>query len=224
MRTRTRDNRERAVVDYWRRGGLSAITAQLYLGWIRRFRKYCQQRKLDEIEQSCLFGVKRFLDAYTWPRAKGHPSVRSADTPRSAIHAWACALRALGEPVPTWSKQPVAPLSPLLSEYAGYRKAHNGTAETTIRRDLDTARRFLQHLRGRHRPLTRIGLPDIDAFTQAIAARVSTSTVADTCSSLRAFLRFLQTSGRKTPIWRAASWHRDFTHPQGCHELCPGVM
>lgn len=33
-------------------------------------------------------------------------------------------------------------------------------------------------------------------FVQAIAARVSTSTVADTCSSLRAFLRFLQTSGR----------------------------
>jgi integrase/recombinase XerD len=197
MKTRARDDRERAVVDYWRRGGLSAMTVQLYLGWIRRFRKYCQQRKLDEVEQSCSSGMNRFLGAYPWPRAKGHPSARSADTSRSAIHAWACALRALGETVPTWRKQPVAPaLPPLLSDYAAYRKAHNGTAETTVRRDLDTARRFLQHLRGRRRSLTRLGLQDIDTFVQAIAARLSISTVADTCSSLRAFLRFLQTSGR----------------------------
>ena len=95
-------------------------------------------------------------------------------------------LRALGEPVPAWRKQPVAPaLPPLLSDYAAYRKAHNGTAETTVGRDLDKARRFLQHLRGRRRSLTRLGLQDIDTFVQEIAARVSTSTVADTCSSLR---------------------------------------
>jgi integrase/recombinase XerD len=103
----------------------------------------------------------------------------------------------LGEPVPAWRKQRATPaLPPLLSDYAGYRTAHNGTAETTLRKDLDTARRFLLHLRGRRRPLKGIGLRDIDAFVQAVAARVSTSTVADTCSSLRAFLRFLQMSGR----------------------------
>jgi integrase/recombinase XerD len=197
MRTRIRDDRERAVVHYWRRGGLAAMTIQLYLGWIRRFRRYCQQRRLDEVEQSCLSGLKRFVGCYAWPRAERHRSARSADTPRSALHAWACALRALGEPVPAWRKQPAAPaLPPLLSAYAGYRKAHNGTAETTLSRDLDTARRFLQHLRGRRRSLKRIGLRDIDTFVQATAARVSTSTVANTCSSLRAFLRFLQTSGR----------------------------
>ena len=87
-------------------------------------------------------------------------------------------------------------LPPLLSDYAAYRKAHNGAAEATVSRDLDTARRFLQHLRSRRRSITRLGLQDIDTFVQAIAAHVSTSTVADTCSSLRAFLRFLQTSGR----------------------------
>lgn len=192
-----RDDRERAVVDYWRRGGLSALTVQLYLGWIRRFRKYCQQRKLDEVEQSCSSGVKRFLSRYAWPRAKGRPSACSTDTPRSAIHAWACALRALGEPVPAWHKPSSATaLPPLLHDYAAYRKAHNGTAETTLRRDLNTAGRFLHHLRGRRRSLKRINLHDIDTFVQATAARVSTSTVADTCSSLRAFLRFLRMSGR----------------------------
>jgi integrase/recombinase XerD len=197
MRTRTRDDRERAVVDYWRRGGLSTMTVQLYLGWIRRFRKYCQEHKLDEMEQYCSSGLQRFIRTYAWPRRKGHPSARGADTARSAMHAWACALRALGEPVPAWCNQPSArALPPLLSEYAEYRKAHNGTAETTLRRDLETARRFLQHLRGHRRSLGRISLRDIDTFVQATAGRVSTSTVADTCSSLRAFLRFLQTSGR----------------------------
>ena len=197
MRTRTRDDRERAVVDYWRRGGLSASTVHLYLGWIRRFRKHCQQRKLDEVEQCCLSGWKRFVECYAWPRAKGRPNSRCIDTARSALHAWACALRALGEPVPVWRKELAKPaLPPLLNDYATYRKAHNGTAETTLRRDLDTAGRFLHHLRARSQSFKHFGLRDIDAFIQATAARVSSSTLADICSSLRAFLRFLQTSGR----------------------------
>jgi hypothetical protein len=197
MRARIHDDRERAVIDYWRRGGLSASTVQLYLSWIRKFRNYCQHHKLDEIEQSSLSGVERFADSYPWPRAKGHPSASSIHILRRAIHAWACATRGLGEAVPTWNKRPAAPVLPrVLSEYARYRKAHNGTAESTIHKDLDTARRFLLHLSGRQHSLKRIGLQDIDTFVQATAARVSTSTVADTCSSLRAFLRFLQVTGR----------------------------
>lgn len=196
MRTGTRDDRELAVVDYWRRGGLSALTIQAYQGWIRRFRKHCQQRKLDEIEQSCSSGMRCFMRWYAWPRAKGKPMAGSADSARSAVHAWACALRALGEPVPAWRKPSATPaLSPLLSEYAAFRQAHNGVAEATLRRDIDTARRFLRHLRQHRRSLKQIDLRDVDAFVQATAARVSTSTVADTCSSVRMFLRFLQATG-----------------------------
>jgi hypothetical protein len=105
------------------------------------------------------------------------------------MQALACALRALGEPVPAWHKKPSAPaLPPMLSEYAEYRRAHNGAAETTLRRDLDTAKRFLQHVRRHRRPLDRVSLRDVDTFVQATADRVFTSTVADTCRSLRAFL------------------------------------
>src|SRR6202034_575281 len=39
-------------------------------------------------------------------------------------------------------------------------------------------------------------LVDLDAFVKELATRVSKSTVADNCSSLRSFLRFLQTTGR----------------------------
>jgi hypothetical protein len=108
-------------------------------------------------------------------------------------------LRSLGEPVPAWQRQlsVAAALPPLLIEYADYRRAHNGIAESTLVGDLNTAKQFLNHLRRRGRPLDQIALVDIDAFIQTVAARVSTSKVMDTCSSLRGFLRFLQMTGRQ---------------------------
>lgn len=196
MRTRARDVRERAVVDYWRRGRLSEATIQVYLGWVRRFRRYCVRRELDEVGQASSIGLQGFVASYAWPKAKGKPTARTADSARSAVHAWACALRSMGEAVPAWRKPAsVAALPTLLNEYAAYRRAHNGVAEATLRRDLDTARRFLDCTRQRRRCLSRIDLRDIDAFVRAVAATVSTSTVADTCSSLRAFLRFLRATG-----------------------------
>lgn len=196
MRTRARDVRERAVVDYWRRGRLSELTIQIYLGWVHRFRRYCLRRELDEVEQASAAGLRLFLTSYSWPKAKGKPKAASLDSARSAVHAWACALRSMGEAVPAWRKPAVAAaLPPLLSEYAAYRRAHNGVAEATLRRDLDTARRFLHCIRQRRRGLSRIDLRDVDAFVQEVAALLSTSAVVDTCSSLRAFLRFLQATG-----------------------------
>lgn len=175
---------------------MAATTVHAYLGWIGRFRRHCQKHKLNEVEQLCSHGVQRFVGSYSWPRAKGKSKARSASSAGSAIHAWACAMRCLGEPVPAWRKQDVGPaLPPLLREYAGYRMAHNGVAKATLRRDLETARRLLQQLKGRRRSLIKIDLRDIDSFVQTVAANVSTSTVADTCSSLRAFLRFLQATG-----------------------------
>jgi site-specific recombinase XerD len=196
MRTRARDVRERAVVDYWRRGRLSELTIQIYLGWVHRFRRYCLRRELDEVEQASATGLRLFLTSYSWPKAKGKPKAASLDSARSAVHAWACALRSMGEAVPAWRTPALAAaLPPLLSEYTAYRRAHNGVAEATLRRDLDTARRFLHCIRQRRRGLSRIDLRDVDAFVQEVAALLSTSAVVDTCSSLRAFLRFLQATG-----------------------------
>jgi len=63
-------------------------------------------------------------------------------------------------------------------------------------RDLETARGFIEELRGRTKPIERTTLTDVDAFVQKLATRLSKRTVADTCSSLRAFFRFLQMTGR----------------------------
>src|SRR2546430_12993481 len=46
------------------------------------------------------------------------------------------------------------------------------------------------------KPVERMTLNDVDAFVQNLSTRLATRTVADTCSSLRAFLRFLHITGK----------------------------
>ena len=63
-------------------------------------------------------------------------------------------------------------------------------------RDVETASGFLRHLQGETKFIARATLADVDAFVRKLATRVCKRTVADTCSSLRAFLRFMQMTGR----------------------------
>jgi integrase/recombinase XerD len=198
MDVRLRDDRERAVVEFWRRGHLCWGTIQIYLHWVRRFRTYCDQRKLIEADQLSSAGALCFVRNYAGPRLKGRRCARSSrESARNAIHAWACALRSLGARVPAWKdrREPLA-LPPLLNEYCEYRRAHTGVAESTLTRDVDTVQRFLQYLRRRRRMLDHGTLVDIDGFIRKNAERLSKAKVADICSSLRMFLRFLHTTGR----------------------------
>lgn len=198
MNAKGRDERECAVIQFWRKGHLSWGTVRVYLGWVRRFRAYCEQHKLAEANQLSLAGVLRFTSAYTGPRLKEKNSARgSCETAQNAIHAWACALRSLGDALPPWRCEPkVQAVSPLLNEYCDYRRTHNGVADGTLVRDLDVAQRLIAHLQIRRRELASLTLVDLDAFIKELATRVSKSTVADVCSSLRSFLRFLHTTGR----------------------------
>jgi integrase/recombinase XerD len=198
MDTKGRDERENAVVQLWRRGHLSWSTIQVYLSWVRRFRAYCGRHKLIEAEQLSRAGALLFMRTYAGPRLNGERSARSTcDSARNAIHAWACALRSFGETVPAWLGQPdKQALSPLFNEYLEYRRVHNGVAASTLIRDLDVAQRFCDHLRGRRRTIRTLRMVDLDAFVSELVTCVSRSTVADMCSSLRSFLRFLQTTGR----------------------------
>jgi integrase/recombinase XerD len=138
----------------------------VYLQWVRWFRTYCNQGLLIEADQLSLAGALHFAWNYIGPRLNGRRSSRSSrDFARSAIHAWACALRSLGVSVPMWKNEPEAPvLPPLLNEYCEYRRAHVGVAESTLERDISTVRQFLQHLRRRQSMLDRVALVDIDRF------------------------------------------------------------
>jgi hypothetical protein len=115
-------------------------------------RTYCEEAGLAEASQLCLLGVLRFTRTYTGPRLKGNRSAsRTCDAAQNAIHAWACALRSLGETLPPWHDQPkVQVLSPLMNEYRDYRCAHNGAAEGTLIGDLDVAQRFIKNLQARN--------------------------------------------------------------------------
>jgi len=108
-------------------------------------------------------------------------------------------LGTLGSPMPLWREKQAPALPPLLKEYCAYRRAHNGVSESTLVRDIETARGFLVQLRRAQKSIEQAALSDVDAFVQKLATRLAKRTVADTCSSLRAFLRFLQTTG-KLPV------------------------
>src|SRR6185503_1290064 len=165
---------------------------------MRRFRAYCLRRHLVEADELSLVGVRRFTSSYAGPRLKGKALTRhTSASAQNAIRAWACALQSLGERVPEWDSAPTTrALFPLLNAYREYRRAHNGVAEGTLVRDLDIAQRFHQHLRDRQRTIRTPRLVDLDTFVHELSSRMSAPTVADHCSSLRSFLRFLQATGR----------------------------
>lgn len=191
------DERERAVVGLWRRGHLSLGTIIIYLQWVRRFRKFCDKRKLLETAQLTATGVRRFTRAYVGPRLKGQPiTENSRNLANNALHAWACALCALGTSLPPWREKRAPKLSRLLEEYCHYRRAHNGVSERSLVRDVKTARGFLGQLHRDAKSVRVAALPDVDTFVRELGARAGKRTVADTCSSLRAFLRFLKMTGR----------------------------
>ena len=76
------DSRERAVVELWRKGRLSLGTIVIYLHWVRRFRKYCDKRKLPETEQLTAVGARRFAEAYAGPRPKRATKLQGKPQPR----------------------------------------------------------------------------------------------------------------------------------------------
>jgi integrase/recombinase XerD len=193
------DRRERAVADLWRKGRLAPGTIVVYLQWVRRFHLYCANRRLLETEELTAVGVHRFTHAYAGRRLGGRPSSKDTrNVASNALHAWAYALAALGTVLPPWRKKRVPALSPLLTEYCHYRRVHNGVSESTLGRDLETARSFLGRLRRASKTVARATATDVDVFVQILATRLSKRTIADTCSSLRAFLRFLRITGRVT--------------------------
>jgi len=188
----------RKVERLWRRSGRTESTIAQYSRWVRRYQVSCARRGLDASANLTARGVAQFARQYVGPRVhrRNCPTVRSSA--RFALRAWSWGLRLLGYAVPEWlavTPEP-APLPTPLQEYAEYRQRHRGVALSTLPKDIDTATAFLAVLRSRHRSVATARVADIDAFVARLAQRVSTGTVADACSSLRAFLRFLHATGR----------------------------
>ncbi len=191
------DNRVSRVIEQWSKSGLSASSAVTYMTWVRLFREYCVRRELDELAESCRVGLIRFLRQYSGRRKGRSINDATKACARNAIHAWASALELIGEPVPAWLPPTQSRrLPPLLEEFALYRTQHRGVRMTSVLREIDTVRCFLQLLRERGRRISRMRLVDVDEFVVTMSRSLCPRTVADNCSRLRGFLRFLHATGR----------------------------
>lgn len=196
---RPRDEREKEVIDVWRSGGLTWGTIAVYLGWVRRWRAHWRTRGrcADDVRRLTLAAVRRFVSTLVGPRLHHRVGAASRAAARNSLHAWSSALQKLGVAVPCW--RPVRPpkqLPELLQSYVEHRRSHRGVAPRTIRHDVDVASAFLEILRARRRTIATMRIADIDAFVDGLLDRLAAVTVADRCSSLRAFLRFLRATGR----------------------------
>jgi site-specific recombinase XerD len=179
------------VIRYWRSNRLKKGSIALYVRWVRRFQGYDAQSRPLADQRLTRDSVMDFVRGYA--RAQGLDPAVTRSSACVALHAWSMALAALGYKVPAWAPaaRPSVPRDPLLVEFAEHQRRHRGTTGGTIAKQLDHTAAFLAFLRRRRRHLDRIQLRDVDAFVVLSRERYATTTVADMCSSLRVFLRFL---------------------------------
>ena len=179
----------------WIRNGLSPGKAAAYARWIRTFRRYCQERGWEELQQLTLEGARSCAEWYARKRQmRWAPARTSAGT---ALHAWSNALVTLGISVPTWKAIDPLPTvrAPIVREFIEYRRKHTGVSAGTLRQDQSTSMEFLECLRRRKRTCHTVRIPDVDAFVVRLQRRMDVSTVGRELCSVRALLRFLVTPG-----------------------------
>lgn len=175
---------------------IHADTAGQYRQWIRRFGAYCAMRNVDADAELTQQGATRF--GRWWhsrhPRGKLTYAISSS---RSALRAWAFALRTIKGRVPPW-REPVEhrPATQVLREFVEYLRGVRGNPPGTIHKKLRHIALFNAHCRsaGRNSRIPR--LQDIDQFVVACRSRYARATVADICSTLRGYLHFLCVTGR----------------------------
>lgn len=184
------------ILRTWRGDGiLSASSAQLYLEWIVRFRRYCSEFGLVEVDELTFRGVRRFRAWYARTRNINAAYLGPASSSMRALHR---VYEVLGVPVPAWKpiERRPPPSSLVLRDYATHLIRHRGNPEATVHKKLDHISKLLKHLASSGKSWRQMRLPDIDTFLLECARRYARSTVADIAGSVRSFSRFLLSSGR----------------------------
>lgn len=83
-----------------------------------------------------------------------------------------------------------------MREFSEHLRLERGNPENTIYKKIRQLTRFKAFINERGRRLHQPRLQDIDDFVMALRKRYARSTVADICSTLRRFVRFLYITGR----------------------------
>lgn len=170
-------------------------SANMYLQWIRRFRAYCGQRKLDEQAELTLNGARRFT---AWYARHRHLDPGNLVRARTALYALSRVYQVMELTLPTWHTPPCArpPATALLRTYVGHLTRHRGSPEGTARKKLDHVAKLFAHLTARGRTWRTMTLLDIDDFLIECSRRYARATTADIACSVRSFVRSLLFSGR----------------------------
>jgi integrase/recombinase XerD len=186
----------RDILRVWRADRcVSASSAQQYLYWIGRFRRYCNALGLDEADELTRDGLGRFLFWYAHSRSLTTGYLARASSSLRSLHR---VYEVIGRPVPPW--KPVeyrsAPVTAVLRDYAAHLGRHRGNPEITVRKKLYDVGKLLEHLHCSGKSWRQLSLPEIDAFLLGCARCYAPSTTAGIASSVRSFARFLLVSGR----------------------------
>jgi integrase len=193
------DRRLAEVERIWQRNRcIKRGSVAVYRYWIRRFCVYCRACQLDERAELTRDGAELFA---RWWRAGASPRRGRLEctiqASRSALRAWANARSSLGEQLPPWQTPPPPQHVPAIAAaFAAYLRDVRGNPPTTIRKKLAHVAMFGAYCRSHERASRCPRLQDIDRFVVTCRSRYARSTVADICSTLRGYLRFLRSSGR----------------------------
>jgi site-specific recombinase XerD len=197
-----------AILQVWRADhSISESSAKQYLGWISRFRRYCAQLRLSEVDELTCAGVRRFETWRAHSRASQDDGVGQASP---ALHALRRVYEVMGALVAPWkpARRRALPASSVLRDYAVDLAQHRGNPEATVHKKLDHIGKLLDHLAASDKSWRQMHLPDIDAFLIQCAHGYSRATTADIASTVRSFARFLLASGRINVSGKAAAFFK----------------
>jgi integrase/recombinase XerD len=186
----------KVILSVWRGDrSVSTSSAEQYLLWIRRFRRYCGMRGLDEAAELTRDGVKRFQ---AWYARSCKISTAHLGLASSSIRSLRRVYEVMGIPVPPWKQVEPRPLpaTGVLRDYVVQLRQQRGNPEVTIRKKLDHVGKLLNYLGRSGKSWHQLSLPLIDAFLIDCARQYARSTTADIACTVRSFARFLLASGR----------------------------
>lgn len=195
-----RDPRVEQACLVWTENGLAQSTIDKHRHWAERFLRDCARRGCSAQPELTPDRVDRFARRLARCRGIDHPETRRRAA--QALRAWSQALAVCGWDVPAWPmtgprrrRQHRAP-SPLVAQFAQYRREHRGASQATIKREVRVVGKFLSFLRDRGLRLASVELPDIDAFVAELAKRLARGSLRLACGTLRCFFRFAFVTGR----------------------------
>jgi integrase/recombinase XerD len=182
----------------WRRNrclGRASLIAYQY--WLHRFATYCKAHSLDQRAELTQQGAERFA---RWWRSQGsrrHGQLRyTIAQSHHALRAWAFALSMLGESLPPWTVPSAAPaVDRRFQAFADYLREVRGNPASTIHKKIVQLTAFHRYRRSRRASGLTIRLSEIDAYIVTCRRRFARTTVADICSTIRGYLRFLHATG-----------------------------